>query len=260
MAWLLEETNPVVTILSGDLVRGGICAYMWDAHLGYTVCHDGLDRWLTANTEFRASFRISSLSYQEAAPIAAAAREAPAFEAEQTPVIGRPVATFAETLATAAGQPVDLWPWETEVPAGDAAAVRFVRDATEGRDDRASIRIDAARPCRAIWKATAIGPAFRQPPLPTGAYRLVAWIKTRLESGRAGIALRVHRTGDPGLFDPSGYDRYGSLSTVAGRSDWTRVEVVTPAISPAPDRIHILLEMEGSGNCWFDVVELTSLP
>ena len=260
LAWLLEEENPVVTILSGDVVSAGVCAYMWDAHLAYAVCHDGLDRWLTAGTEFRAGFRISSLSREEARAIAAEAVETPSFESEQTPVISLPLATFDRTLATAKEDPADLWPWETEVSSGDAAAVRFVRDATEGVDDRASVRIDAARPCRALWKATAIGPAFRQGPLAEASYRLVAWIKTRLEAGHASIGLRIHRTGAPDLFDPARYDLYASPQTVAGRSDWTRVELVTPPITPAPDRMHILLQLDGAGNCWFDHVELTSLP
>jgi hypothetical protein len=33
---------------------------------------------------------------------------------------------------------------------------------------------------------------------------------------------------------------------------------VTPALSPAPDRVHILLEVNGAGQCWFDNVQLLS--
>jgi hypothetical protein len=75
-----------------------------------------------------------------------------------------------------------------------------------------------------------------------------------MTSGAASITLRIHREGSPHLFDPQQYESYRSEREVAGGSDWTRLEVRSPVITPAPDRMHFLLEMRGTGTCWFDNV------
>jgi hypothetical protein len=39
-----------------------------------------------------------------------------------------------------------------------------------------------------------------------------------------------------------------------GMTDWKAIEVTTPVIDSPPDRMHVLLEMDGKGTCWFDDV------
>jgi hypothetical protein len=134
-------------------------------------------------------------------------------------------------------------------------------DRTQGVDDDRSLRIDGVAPVVARWQATTLGPAYRHPPFPDGArYRLEAFVRTVLTAGSAGIALRLHRDGSPGLFDVAGYEVFHSIQEISGASAWTRLVLLTPPISPAPDRLHILLELRGTGTCWFDNVHLRTEP
>ncbi len=261
IAWLLEDENPVIDILTGDPITAGVCAYMWDAHLAVKACHAGEAVRLTESTSVRAHVRISSISRADGQHLVDRARVAVEPDTYQAPVIVDGVHTFAETLATAAADPADVWPWEHEVEGEGRRGIRFFVDRTAGYDDEVSLCIDSSRPTRAAWTATALGPAFRQPPFPSGArYRTTGFVRTRITQGSATIALRLHREGLPGLFDPSTYEVYRSPETVSGSSEWTRIEVVTPPLSPPPDRLHLLLELNGTGRCWFDNVQLLSEP
>ena len=258
MIWLLEEENLCLTLRSSDSVTAGICAYMWDAHLAYKVCGDGRDRVLSAGSTYTASYRLSAIDRHEGERIAERAKEISTPEPSLTPIIVDGVHTFAETFATARQDPADVWPWETEVLTGDPATVRFMVDRTCGWDDRASIRIDSPASAKAAWKATALGPAFRQTDFKEGGqYRLSAYLRTALTSGSATIAIRLHRRGAHGLYDPAQYDLYRCTTRMTGNTAWTHLEVTTPPVIPAADRVHILLEMDGAGTCWFDNVHLT---
>jgi hypothetical protein len=254
LTWLLEEENPVIEILPGDPITAGVCAYMWDVHLAVKSCHDGKTRILPEGTSARAHFKFSSMDRTEGQRLVDRARVAVARETYQVPVIVDGVHTFAETLATSRN-PADVWPWETEV-LGEPSGIRFLVDRGIGYDDEVSLCIDSSSPVHAAWKATALGPAFRQPPFRDGdRYMASGFVRQHLTEGTATIALRLHRDGQPGLFDPSTYEVHRS-ALLSGNRDWTRVEVVTPPISPAPDRVHILLEINGSGQCWFDNVQI----
>jgi hypothetical protein len=254
MAWLLEDENPVIEVLSGDPVTAGICAYMWDAHLAVKACHEEKARILPEGTSVRAHFRLFSIDRKEGQRLVDLARVAVAPETYQTPIIVGEVNTFAETLATTRENPADVWPWEQEAEGSEAADIRLFVDRVTGYDDGVSLCIESTGPIRAAWKATTFGPAFRQAPFPDGGrYSASSFVRTRLTYGVATVALRLHRKGQPGLFDPSTYEVYRS-APLSGISEWAHLEVVTPPISPAPDRVHLLLEMNGTGRCWFDNV------
>ena len=256
--WLLEDENPCIELVSAHQVNAGVCAYMWDVHMAYRICHEGTTKTLRAGDRFNATYRLSSISKAEGEGIVALATRTVAPEAGNVPVIVDGVHTFGETLADTKQEPSNAWPWETEVLSGDANRIVFALDREVGLDDRASVRIDAAEQARAVWKATAIGPAFRQARFETGSrYRLVAYARIHMQSGGVTIALRIHREGSPGIYDPTSYDVYRSSRQVGGGSEWIRLELVTPVIVPAPDRIHLLLEMEGIGSCWFDNVHFS---
>jgi hypothetical protein len=255
MIWLLEDENPSLEFLAGGDVTAGLCAYMWDAHLAYRVCTDAADRTLRSGARYAASFRISSLDREEGEKIAAAAVPAATSAVEQIPVVVEGEHTFSETFGNTK-LPLDrTWPWETEVVSGEARWVHFALDREVGMDDRASLRIDSFRHASAQWKATTLGPAFRQPPFGDGErYRLVAYARSLLSSGHVSATIRLHREGFRGLFDPASYETYQGTSEVTGQSDWVCIEVLTPPITPAPDRVHLLLELNGTGTCWFDNV------
>jgi len=261
LAWLFDEENLCVEIVDAEPVTAGVCAYMWDAHLAYKVCSAGRGIILEGGKQFRAHFRLFSLPHDEAEQIAGRAEEITGEEAPNTPVIVDGVHTFTETLVSTAGNPAAIWPWETDIVTGEGGAVRFSVDRNEGFDDKSALRIDTTQYATARWKATAFGSAFRKQPLPEGVrFRVVVYAKSRLTEGSAGIAIRVHRIGAPGVFDAEQYETYSSVQRVEGLSDWTRLEVTTDLIAPAPDRLHVLLDVSGKGTCWFDNVHLTSVP
>jgi hypothetical protein len=255
MMWLLEDENPCIELLGTAEVAAGVCAYMWDAHLGYRICHGVTARTLHAGDRYEASFRLSSLPRSEGERIVAVASRLVSPEIESFPLVVEGVNAFDQTLANTRIPLSEAWPWETEVISGDATHVAFGLDREFGLGDRTSVRIDASTQAHAVWKATTLGPAFRQPRFASGArYRLAASVRTSMTSGAASITLRIHREGSPHLFDPQQYESYRSEREVAGGSDWTRLEVRSPVITPAPDRMHFLLEMRGTGTCWFDNV------
>jgi hypothetical protein len=100
-----------------------------------------------------------------------------------------------------------------------------------------------------------LGPAYGEAPFRSGSrFRLSAFVKTRALRGSARIGLRLHRAGIGDVFDVADYETYYSETAVSGTSEWTAITVMTPVIDPAPDRMHLLLEMEGTGTCWFDDV------
>ncbi len=259
-AWLTDEENLCVEIVDAAPATAGICAYMWDAHIAYKVCTTDTEIILGGGREFRAQFRLSSLTRDEAGHIAGRAVEIAGEEASNTPVIVDDVHSFAETLVTCTGDPAAIWPWETGIVEGETMDVRFTVDREEGFNDNNALRIDTAHYATAHWKATAFGSAFRKEPLPGGArFRVVAYVKSHLAEGTAGIGIRIHRTGEPGLYDTAQYETYCSTKCAGGQSGWTRLEVTTDQILPSPDRLHIMLEVSGRGTCWFDNVQLTSI-
>lgn len=162
------------------------------------------------------------------------------------------------TFAVLCSDVPEAWPWETALSEGDPRSVTFTLDRTTGYGDERSLRIEASSLVHARWMATAFGPSYRKAPFPDRArYRLEARVRTALTGGAANLAIRLHREGEPGLFDPGSYEVHRSAGEVRGTSDWSRLVLLTPPVSPPPDRLHILLELRGSGSCWFDNVQLT---
>jgi hypothetical protein len=78
-------------------------------------------------------------------------------------------------------------------------------------------------------------------------------------SGTASVDIRLHREGAGSLFDQRNYDVFTSGKGGDGLATWTRIEVVTPPVSPPPDRLHLLLVVDGKGTVWFDNAHLEVL-
>jgi hypothetical protein len=261
VAWLLEEDNPCLELVLSEPVTAGICAYMWDAHLAYKVCREQVDYDIPGGTEFRAMFRLYGLNSLDAQRFYKSALTALSLETSRTPIITAGPNRFSDTLDSCNQDPANVWPWENETIRGEVGAVHFSVDHSTGYDDRSALRIDALESSSALWKATALGPAYRMPAFQDGnRYRLTAYVKTDLVNGNAGIAIRLHRPGRSDLFDIATYEVYRCPGEVAEFSDWTHLEILTPPITPAPDRLHLLLELSGKGTCWFDNVGFTSQP
>ncbi|MFC2085906.1 hypothetical protein ACFLRO_01695 [Bacteroidota bacterium] len=250
--WLLEDENPVVEICSSEPVAAGLCAYMWDAHFAYRICKDGTEAELPSGSTYDAHFRLFSITREAGEKVVsvATARESP--ELETIPLYVAGLNSFSETLSGNEAAP-DLWPWEHEPEIPDV--IEYALDRNEGHSDDASVRIRALRPTTGRWLATTLGPAFGEAPFASGKrYRLSGFVKSRDLIGAARIGLRLHRTGMGDVFDFATYETYYSDNddSATGTTDWRAIEVTTPVIDPPPDRMHLLLEMDGAGTCWFD--------
>lgn len=252
--WLLEETNPVVEIISGNEVCAGLCAYMWDAHFGYRICDDLQSKLLAGNRTFSAAFLLYAIDRQAATTLAANAQEVVAPEINEIPILVPDVNTFAHTLLDFREHQADLWPWSHECN-GAENFVEFALDRTRGFDDSCSLRIQNIGAVHSQWAATTLGPAFGQPPFRDGArLRLTAYVCTEGVQNQTGVAIRLHRPGHGNLFKVTDYEIYPSQQKLSGTCEWQRLQVTTPPLSPAPDRVHLLLRQSGRGTSWFDNV------
>ncbi len=248
--WLLEDENPVLRIDSDEVVQAGLCAYMWDAHFAYRMTAGPEDTFLRAGSARRARFSLYTINRTEGAKILESAVPAECPELRTTPLYEEGLNRFS---SSAAPDEENFWPWSTEVTEGDEGTVLFARDESVGYDDTCSVRINAGENAVARWVATTLGPAFGGPPFVDRArHRLSARILTRDVRGKVSVALRLHREGVGDLFQLSDYEVFRSRPVSAGT--WDLIEVITPPISPPPDRMHLLLEQEGTGTSWFDNV------
>lgn len=253
--WLLEDINPVVEILSADQICAGLCAYMWDAHFGFRVCDDLQNKFLIEGTTYRAVFQFYAIARQAGTVLAAKAREIAAPEINHIPIYIPGVNTFAHTVLDFTSQQSELWPWTYESNGGAESPAQFELDQHCGFDDSYSLCIHNTGAVNSHWLATTLGPAFSQPPFRDGArLRLTAYVRTENVQDQAGIAIRLHRPGHGDLFKVSDYEFYASPQKLHGSCNWRRLQVTTPPLAPAPDRVHLLLQQSGAGTSWFDNV------
>jgi hypothetical protein len=254
--WLKEDENPCLELTSEQKVTAGVCAYMWDSHFAYKVCVDDNRFVIPAGTQFTAGFRLTSLDEREAEEIIRRAIDRPSPAIDSIPVYMNGVNRFSETILTIGEDRRFVWPWEQE--AGENATL--VRDQSCGFDDHASLRVSSQGPGTSCWKATTIGPAFGGAPFTGGSrYRLSVCVKTASLTGESLVAIRLHRENRGSVFDFQSYEVFESPVVLHGDTDWTLLEIITPPIDPAPDRLHLLLIQRGSGTTWFDNVLLETL-
>lgn len=247
--WIIEDENPVVEILSRNQVYAGLCAYMWDGHFGYRAPLNGV---LKEDDSFTARFRLYSIDRVEASLKSWMSQETYPQEIGNTPIVQAGVNTFSDTLITTRIPWRHVWPWTYEVK----GAAECCRDISVGYDDSASLRITLSGG-EARWMATTFGSAFGFAPLPDNThYRLSAWIKTHDIRGTVRLLIRIHRKDIGDVFDVETYEVFSSIPIESSLEDWTMVTVETPSIHPVPDRLHIILSMEGVGTVWFDNVSL----
>ncbi|MDH3252078.1 MAG: hypothetical protein OEM41_04750 [Ignavibacteria bacterium] len=248
--WLLEDENPVLRIESDQKVHAGLCAYMWDAHFAYRAENGKGEILLPSGSTYRARFSLFAIDRAEGKRILESAVPAESPELRTTPLYSPGMNRFSET-----GVPDEhsVWPWSTELPRGNSQTVVFARDEAIGFDDTRSLRISSQENATARWVATTLGPAFGGTPFRDNArHRLSARILTRELRGNVTVALRLHREGVGDVFRLEDYVMYHSPKVTESR--WDQIEVTTPPISPPPDRIHLILEQEGTGTSWFDNV------
>ena len=253
--WLREDENPCLTVLSEEPVTAGLCAYMWDAHFAYKICREGTEVRLPAGSHFEAAYELTSIDNPEAQQIVQQAMSRPAPDLSSIPLHVPGVDRFDRTMENTDGDCRFIWPWE---PEGSEQSV-LALDRSEGFGDTSSLRIDSLGGT-SCWKLTTLGPAYGEKPFAgRSRFQLSAYVKTSKLKGKARIAVRLHREDRGSVFDLHKYETFASDQTADGDTDWTQLKIVTPSISPAPDRIHLLLVQEGSGTSWFDNVSFEVL-
>lgn len=261
LLWAAEDENPVITLHEGRDVEAGLCAYMWDVHAALRVCSDRRDVVLAAGGVWRAVWELGVLRRAEASAMLARARDVDGGAVLDTPLIERGVNSFARTFRDAGDDAARVWPWTHVITAGEADHVAASRSDSVGCSDSCSVRITHAAPAASRWEATALGPAFGEPAFSDSAPRLLrAMLRTSNLQGAARIAVRVHREGLAGLFDIGQWERFESEALQTCDSEWTELLCAIPPLTPRPDRVHVLLEVEGRGTVWFDDVLLVEVP
>lgn len=258
--WFGQSRNLRLDLSSGSAVVAGVCAYMWDVHLGVKVCHGRSNLFLPSGYKAEATFSISVVSDEEAASWLSASSSVHTPELLQTPLVIHGCNTFRETLEEFPGEEHRMWPWVFECLSDPAGGTVGVLDTAVGFDDDRSLRISGSRGSEAQWKATTLGPAFGGPPFLRGAvYRLSAMVRTQGSGCTAMVAIRIHRAGADNLFDISRYEVHRSKDSAAGDQDWRMLSVETPPLTPEPDRMHLLLLHRGEGQSWFDNVTIEEI-
>ena len=249
--WLGEDENPCLRLLTSGNITAGVCAYMWDTHFAFEICSEGKDVIVPCGAEFHARYELSSLSRVETLNTLRDGLNRPSPELALIPIVENGINRFAKTLNDVQGDLRFVWPWETE---GDNKS-SFMIDRSCGYDDLASARVGSIGRGRACWKATSLGPEYGHGPLPDHVrYKLTAFVKSSELTGSSTIAIRIHQENNGSVFDLSNYETFTSAGAVQGNADWTKLDVITPPISPAPDRLHLLLIQDGKGTSWFDNV------
>lgn len=260
-AWVLEEWNPVITLGTGTRAEAGLCAYMWDTHFGLRVCHGGKPVVLPPGTVRTVTYTLEVLGWSAARSLLRRAVLRSPGAAAGAPSYTGGRHDFRATFRSAGIDGNPAWPWQPSIARGNPAAVEFARDTRCGCGDRNSLRIRHRAAARSCWQATTLGPAFGEPAFRRGGkLQLTAKVRTRGVHGRVRIGLRMHRAGCGSVFDVAGYEVYSSAWLRRRDQDWCELQVETPPLAPAPDRVHLLLELDGTGRAWFDDVELKRLP
>ena len=252
--WGVEDENPCLQLDSGGNIAAGVCAYMWDAHFAFKVASGNSPVRIGKGALFEAGYSIFSLDRTDAESLNANA-QAPASD-DSGPVYVDGVNRFSDTLHSPGVAQENVWPWAQE----GAAGAELTLDRTRGFDDYFSLRIRRSVSGMSAWKSTSFGPDYGKAAFADGArFQLTARVMAGALKGYATIALRLHREGNGNLFQPETYEMFASPRAVSGSGDWDFLKVVTPPISPPPDRLHLLLVQEGVGESWFDNVLLEVL-
>lgn len=255
--WALEEINPVIEILSNGSVCAGVCAYMWDTHFGYRICQQFDDVTLTGGQEFHAKFKLYAIDEKIATELIKNAQEPPVAEILDIPIYVTGLNSFSKSLFDFPDKFDKLWQWNFESNSENA---KGSLDRQQGFSDQNSLKIENHQPTESSWLATSIGPAYGDEPIPNGArLKLSAMVRVNELNGRANIAIRFFSAGMGDIFDIANYQIIGSKSILSREQDWTRIEIMTSPLSPAPERVHLLLRLSGTGKAWFDDVILEKI-
>jgi len=250
--WAKEKFNPLIEILSYRNVCAGVCAYMWDTHFGYRICNQSAEVTLEGRQEFQAKFKLYGIDEKTATSLIKDAQEPPVTEILDIPIYINGLNTFSKSLLHFPRKFDKLWQWNFE---SQGKYAKGIVDRKQGFSDSNSLKIENFQPTESAWIATSIGPAYGEESIPDGArLKLTAMVKTENLTEKTDIAIRFFSPGMGNIFYISDYQVIQSVSFLTGTQNWQKIEIITPPISPAPERVHLLLRLIGTGKAWFDDV------
>ena len=208
----------------------------------------------------QASYTLRVKSKSSMRPMVQRARLLPAGTALDQPVWLGGWHSFQKTFRSEEIDHNTAWPWQTAVICGAEKDVRFTRDIRVGHEDSFSLKVENLRSAASTWQATTLGPAFGERAFRSGGrLRLRGMVRLRGAEVKARVVLRLHRKGKGSVYAVSDYELYPSAEMTEADREWHELTVTTPRLRPAPDRVHVLLQLEGRGAAWFDEVELSRL-
>jgi len=211
---------------------------MWDTHFGYRICDQSNDVTLVGRQEFQAKFKLYSVDKKAALAMIEDAQKPPVSEILDIPIYHDGLNTFSKSLLDFPERFDKIWQWVFET---DGKAIGSL-DRQQGCSDHCSLRIENYQSTKSAWLATSIGPAYGEAPIPDVArLKLSAMVKTEDVDGRANIAIRFFTQGMGNIFDISDYQVIESERYLFETQDWTKIEIITSPLSPAPERVHLLL-------------------
>ncbi len=259
-AWGLEKVNPVITMGAGTKAEAGVCAYMWDVHFGLKVCDADQPITLPPGAVLHAAYTLGAVSRATLRPLIKCASVRSSGVALDRPVWTGGHHSFQKTFRSEGIDRNTAWPWQTEVTRGDDQQVRFSRDVKIGCADSYSLKIKHHGNAQSSWQATTLGPAFGERPFCRGGrLRIKSMVRLGGAEGKAQVVLRLHREDRGSVYAVSDYELYPSDQLASADQEWRELVVTTPRLSPAPDRVHVILQLDGPGTAWFDEVELIRL-
>jgi len=255
--WLLEDENPSIRLLSKTKVDAGVCAYMWDAHLGYKVCDQGQPVVLPLGSHFQAEIEVSTIDRETGRVLLERSVEQPIDAPDPVFHAGR--LEFDRLYRSyEAVERIGLWPWQQQRPtAASAEAVRFGVALSAESADRLVLVISHLQMNESAWIAPSLGPAFGGAPLQSGRRHCFS-ARVRLESvdQSAFLALRMHCCNEGSVFNLADYNVYQSSPVSGTHRDWQLISVCTPPLPSAADRLHLMLVFRGSGTALFSMPQL----
>jgi hypothetical protein len=260
--YILEDENPVIQILGTPSERNclaGICSYMWDVHFGYKVCLKNADVLLNDNDTFESSFRLYSISRDLARDLLSIAEKPDLSEIEDIPVYQKGLNTFSYRLSGDENT-YNLWQWQKEVNIPPDTPVKLSLDKSLGYSDNNSLYINLKGEGTARWVYTSLGPEFGGDEFALNkkyVLKAIALPKNLGANSFIRLGFRIHYKDEGEVFNLLSYKYYYCEKIVQMSDmafDWQEIICKTPVISSLPDRVHLLLELEGKGECWFDDV------
>jgi hypothetical protein len=259
--YLLEDENPVVQLIgaTAGVTDIGVCSYMWDTHFGIRICSNEEKNTKLNKNVYNASYKLFSIPRENAVKLLVNSNPADILEIKNFPILHEGVNTFDKSALDYKDKQ-RYWSFQTEtiIPdgstKGEAVASYFI-DRNMGFSDNNSLAIKTNDYCVARWIYTSFGPEFRGDDLPIGKrIRITCMGKIpepkNQECMRIGIRIRKTLPEE----NESKFIIYFSQD-VMQINDWEKLICITPKLDFDFDRIHLLLEFSGIGECRFDDLE-----